>query len=257
MKQPGNNKGRNTLLAVFLALAMPGLGQIYAGELIKGISYFLIILALSIFGIRGTVLLPDSLLLYGALATMLACGALYIATVVEAFKRASMADTSYPLKPYNRWYFYVAIWLLSSIVWGAVLDYSNQHYLQAYTIPTSSMEPGVRQGDYILVDKTAYTRMPPQKGDIVTFVNPDDRSKTFIKRIEALPGARVTMPDGKSQEVPHGCVFVLGDNRTNSQDSRHFGFVPLRDISGKARQVYFSRGFSGIVWERIGVTIGN
>src|SRR5512137_454981 len=121
MNYPGKNKGRNTLLAVFLALAMPGLGQIYAGELIKGVSYFLIILALSIFGIRSTVLLPDHLMIFGALATMLACGALYIATVAEAFKTASRADRAYSLKPYNRWYFCLAIWLLGRIVWGAVL----------------------------------------------------------------------------------------------------------------------------------------
>ncbi len=257
MKQPGNNKGRNTLLAVFLALAMPGLGQVYTGELIKGVSYFLIILALSIFGIRSTVLLPDHLMIFGALATMLACGALYFATVVEAFKTASSADSAYSLKPYNRWYFYLAIWLLGRIVWGGVLDYSTENYIQAYKIPTSSMEPGVRQGDFVLADKTVYNRMAPRKGDVVIFANPDDRSKKFIKRIEALPGETVAMPDGTTQKVPHGYVYVLGDNREKSDDSRKFGFVPLRDIVGKARQVYFSSGLNGIAWERIGATIGS
>ena len=257
MNERGNNKGRNTLLAVFLALAMPGLGQIYSGELIKGISYFLIILAISIAGVRGTVLLPDSMMIFGALATMLVCGALYIATVVESFKKASTADVSYPLRPYNRWYFYLAVWLLGRIVWGAVLDYSAVNYVEAYRIPTASMEPGVRQGDCVLADKTAYNRMAPKKGDIVIFVSPDDRSKKFIKRIEALPGESVTFPDGTSQKVPHGHVYMLGDNRENSYDSRQFGFIPLRDIIGKVRQVYFSSGINGILWERIGVVVGS
>jgi signal peptidase I len=225
--------------------------------LIKGISYFLIILALSIAGIRGTVLLPDPMMIFGALATMLACGALYIATVVEAFKQASRADAAYPLKPYNRWYFYLAIWLLGSIIWGGVLEYSTENYLQAFRIPTSSMEPGVRQGDCVLADKTAYKRMAPRKGDVVIFHNPDDRSKIFIKRIEALPGDIIAMPDGTTRAIPHGYIFVLGDNREKSYDSRKFGVIPLRDVIGKARQVYFSSGINGIVWKRIGVAINS
>ena len=257
MNQPGNNKGRNTLLAVFLALAMPGLGQIYSGELIKGVSYFLIILALSIIGIRSTVLLPDSLMIFGPLATMLVCGVIYIATVAEAFKRASAGNVAYQLKPYNRWYFYLAIWLLGSIAWGAVRDYCTKNYVEAFKIPTASMESAVHQGDYVLADKTAYNRMAPKKGDVVIFVYPDDRSKKFIKRIEALPGDTVATVNGTKEKVPHGYVYVLGDNRENSYDSRQFGFIPLSDIVGKARQVYFSSGIKGILWERIGTTIGS
>jgi signal peptidase I len=257
MNQQSNNRGRHTLMAVFLALAMPGLGQVYSGELIKGISYFLIILAISIIGMQGMVLLPDSMILFGALAETLACGALYIAAVVDAYKKASKADAAYQLKPYNRWYFYLAIWLLGGIVWGVVLNYSNENYIAAYRIPTGSMEPTVRQGDFVLADKTAYSRMAPKRGDVVIFVYPDDRSMTFIKRIEALPGDIVTITDGTKKEVPHGYVYVLGDNRENSRDSRQFGFIPLRDVIGKVRQVYFSKGINGIVWERIGVTIGS
>jgi signal peptidase I len=257
MNERGNNKGRNTLLAVFLALAMPGLGQIYSGELIKGISYFLIILAVSIMGVQGTILLPDNMIIFGALATMLACGALYIMTVVDAFKKASAAEVAYQPKSYNRWYFYLAVWLLGSIVWGGVRNYSTENFIEAYRIPTTSMEPTVRQGDCVLADKTAYRRMPPKKGDVVIFVSPDDRSKKFIKRIEALPGETIDSADGTKKEVPHGYIYVLGDNRSNSYDSRQFGFIPLRDVVGKVRQVYFSSGINGILWERIGVTIGS
>lgn len=80
--------------------------------------------------------------------------------------------------------------------------------------------------------------MAPQKGDVVTFVSPNNRSRLFIKRIEALPGDRVRMPDGSAQTVPNGFAFLLGENRGDSLDSRQFGFVPLRDIVAKARQVY-------------------
>jgi signal peptidase I len=117
------------------------------------------------------------------------------------------------------------------------------------------MEPGVLRGDHVLADKTAYNRVSPKKGDIVIFVYPDDRSKRFVKRLEALPGETVVSPDGSKQQVPHGFIYVLGDNRENSVDSRKFGFVPLSDVLAKARQVYYSKGENGIRWSRIGTTL--
>jgi signal peptidase I len=119
------------------------------------------------------------------------------------------------------------------------------------------MEPGVHQGDRVLADKTAYHRMSPKKGDVVIFANPDNRSMMFVKRIEALPGNVVTRPDGTQEIVPHGFAYVLGDNRERSVDSRQFGFIPLRDIVAKVRQVYFSSGSQGIQWSRIGAIVGS
>ena len=127
--------------------------------------------------------------------------------------------------------------------------------MEAFKIPTTSMEPAVLPGDRILADKTAYRRMAPKKGNIIVFVYPDDRSKQFIKRIEALPGDTIPSPDGTKLTVPHGFVYVLGDNRENSHDSRHFGLVPLRDVIAKARQVYYSSGKDGIRWSRIGTSL--
>jgi signal peptidase I len=256
MNMEAKKSGRNTLAAVFLGFSMPGLGQIYNGEAVKGISFFILTLTLGIVGIRGTVLLRDSLLIYGTLAVIIAAGVLYLSAVVDAFKQAFKTDVSYQLKSYNRWYFYPAVWLLGfALLWTAT-GYVRDNYLAAYHIPTSSMEPGVHRGDSVLADKTAYRRMPPKKGDVVVFINPDDRSILFCKRIEALPGDVVTRPDGTQETVPHGFVYVLGDNRENSTDSRLFGFIPLRDIVAKIRQVYFSSGVQGIQWNRIGTVVG-
>ena len=57
----------------------------------------------------------------------------------------------------------------------------------------------------------------------------------------------------RSLTVPPGSVFVLGDNRASSTDSREFGSVPLRDVVGKVRQIWFSRGPDGIRWKRLGL----
>jgi signal peptidase I len=242
MKAIEIKKGRNALLAVFLGLTMPGLGQIYNGELVKGISNFIITLALLIFGFRLTTFLPDGLLILGVLVSILAAITVYAASIVDACRKASRSDVAYQLKSYNRWYFYLAIWLLSSIIGYSVLGYARENWIEAYFIPTSSMEPAVVRGDHVLSDKTAYRRMSPQKGDIITFVDPDDRSKKFIKRIEALPGDSFTDTDGIKKQIPHGFIYVLGDNRDHSLDSRQFGLIPLRDVIGKVRQIYYSPG---------------
>jgi signal peptidase I len=232
-----SQKGRNTLAAVFLGLAMPGLGQVYNGELIKGISYFIITLVLIIAGFQLAALLPDGMLLFGALATILAAIAMYAISIIDAYKKAAQSNAAYQPKNYNRWYFYLALWLLGSplLIGVAVKRYVTDNCIESYRIPTSSMEPAVKSGEYVLADKTAYRRMAPKRGDIVIFIYPDDRSKRYIKRIEALPGDAYTDTDDTAKIVPHGFVYVLGDNREHSQDSRQFGLIPLRDVIAKVR----------------------
>lgn len=133
-----------------------------------------------------------------------------------------------------------------------------------------------------------------QRGDIAIFTYPNNRTQYYIKRIIGLPNDQIQFKgtainvngkplsqqvvskgiiseqiDGKAWSVqwqdgqgfaeatlivPAGQVFVLGDNRTVSQDSRDFGTVPLQDVVGKARQVWFSKAREGgaIRWERLG-----
>jgi signal peptidase I len=244
--------GRNRRMALALGLIMPGLGQLYNGEIVKGLSFFSIGLAAAILGSRWTVALPDQLLLAGALLTFLITLAVYVFSVLDAYRRASSMKAVYMLKSYNQWYFYLAFWLMGILITGSALEHIRENYLEAYRIPTQSMAPAVESGDYLLADKSAYRRMSPRTGDLVIFYNPDNRSQMYIKRIVALPGSTVA---GTDIEVPHGYVYVMGDNSANSTDSRSFGFLPLRDIVGKARQIYFSSGPDGIRWSRIGHVI--
>lgn len=154
--------------------------------------------------------------------------------------------------------------------------------VQAFKIPSGSMEPTLLIGDHLLVNKFSYgIKLPfvdkkvlvfqqPQRGDIVVFIFPRDQSKDFIKRVVGVAGDKVEIrhkkiyindqlwddshgvyrdPDVDNLvprdncgpiEVPPGHVFVMGDNRDRSYDSRFWGFVPLDQIKGKALILYWS-----------------
>jgi len=145
--------------------------------------------------------------------------------------------------------------------------------VQAYRIPSRSMEDTLLKGDFLLVNKLIYRFSEPQVGDVIVFEYPLNPSKDFIKRIVAKGGQTVEIinktlyVDGKVAEgwfpskhtdyqtfpaeysnrdnfgpfeVPQGQYFVLGDNRDNSRDSREWGFLEKRYIKGKAFLIYFS-----------------
>jgi signal peptidase I len=157
--------------------------------------------------------------------------------------------------------------------------------VQAFKIPSGSMEETLLIGDHILVNKLSYgVQLPimdskirplglagdPQRGDIIVFPFPRDPSRDFIKRVVALPGERIevrnhrayvngeplkepyvklderaaTQPSRYShwgpEVVPPGKLFVMGDNRDNSADSRDWGFLDSEQVKGRAFIIYWS-----------------
>jgi len=174
--------------------------------------------------------------------------------------------------------------------------------IQAFKIPSGSMENTLLIGDHLIVSKFAYGLQVPRpamikvfgvsvpffetrlvrawggikRGDVIVFRYPEDRSIDFIKRVVGLPGdivelrKRVLYINGRKWKgdhgmyrgsasggwseknvnfgpytVPEGRVFVMGDNRDNSYDSRFWGPVPIRDIKGRAVFIYWSWDGSG------------
>ena len=125
---------------------------------------------------------------------------------------------------------------------------------EPFAIPSRSMAPTLLPGDQVLVDKTAYRRGVPRRGDLVTFERGGD---VQLKRIVGLPGDRVELRDGVLTvdgrarrepyvdlsrvdsvffgpvTVPAGTVFVMGDNRGDSRDSREYGPVHQDELIGR------------------------
>ncbi len=248
---------RKKWFAAVMGMTMPGMGQIYNGELMKGICFLAIFLASFVSGCRLMIRLPDRFLIVGSLGMILIAVVIFIMIIADAYRKSISHGAGYHLKSYNRWYFYLAIWLIGSVlVSGSVYNYVKRDIIEAYKIAGTSMAPVVIKGDRVFADKTAYTRTAPKKGDIILLVYPDDRSKILIRRIEGMPGDVITLMNGKEEQVPHGMIYVLGDNKERSVDSREFGFIPLRDVIGKVRQVYYSSGDEGVRWNRIGLVLG-
>ena len=175
--------------------------------------------------------------------------------------------------------------------------FARAFVVQAFKIPSESMKPTLLVGDHLLVNKFIYgIRIPmigkkilqfsePQRGDVIVFKYPKDPSKDYIKRVIGLPGDTVEIRDRQIYindrpiedpwgvfnvrrlstsdnhgpvMVPPDSLFVMGDNRNNSLDSRVWGFVPFDDVLGKAFIMYWSWDWgnpsilSKVRWNRLG-----
>jgi signal peptidase I len=144
---------------------------------------------------------------------------------------------------------------------------------QPVKVEGTSMVPLLSDQERIFVNKFVYRFEPIERGDVVVFWYPLDRSKSFIKRVVALPGELVEMRDGKlyvsgkllsEQFVPRAYMdsstfgpytipgehyFVMGDHRSSSNDSRVFGPVPREAIYGKAVFAYWPFDRFGVIPE--------
>ncbi|MBD0266998.1 MAG: signal peptidase I [Cyanobacteria bacterium Co-bin8] len=130
-------------------------------------------------------------------------------------------------------------------------------------IPSNSMEPTLHIGDRLIVEKVSYRLHSPQRGDIVVFNPPPqltalgyDFRQAFIKRVIGSPGQTIRVSQGQvivngqaldesytleapqyemlPVTVPEGYVFVMGDNRNDSNDSHVWGVLPQDNIIGRA-----------------------
>jgi signal peptidase I len=175
--------------------------------------------------------------------------------------------------------------------------------VQAFKIPTGSMETNLLIGDHLLVNKLVYSpsfgplealllgKKEVKRGHVVVFKFPEDPSRDFIKRVIGLPGEKVEIRDKQvlidgqpldepyvhflepplrrddpeyglraesirdnwgPEVVPPGQLFVMGDNRDNSRDSRFWGFLPRDQVKGRALLVYWSYEASRDEYHRTG-----
>ena len=140
---------------------------------------------------------------------------------------------------------------------------------QNFRIEGYSMEPNLHDGQFLIINKVDYYLHPPERGDVIVFHSPANPRKDFIKRVIGLPGEEVEIREGQvlvngvgleetyiaqtsnrswgPEVVGESEYFVLGDNRTNSSDSRSWGMLDGDAIIGKALISYWPPQHWGIV----------
>jgi signal peptidase I len=165
----------------------------------------------------------------------------------------------------------------SIVITAIIALFATTFVVQAFKIPTGSMESNLLIGDHLLVNKFVYGlhsgllgKFLPfknlKRGDVIVFKYPNSPEVAYVKRLIGLPGDKVEMVgrtvhvNGQALEekytqyidpgsvyehygpyqVPQDQYFAMGDNRDNSQDSRFWGFVPRNHIIGKALVIYWS-----------------
>ena len=154
-------------------------------------------------------------------------------------------------------------WLISIIV-AVVLAFGIRTFLvEPYMVSGPSMRRTLQNEERLIVNKLVYYTRDPKKGEIIVFKYPSDTRRDFIKRVIATGGDSIEIRDGKTfvngeaidesyikepfhtnypkVTVPKGFIFVMGDNRNNSEDSRYsdVGFVDLKLVKGKASVVFW------------------
>jgi signal peptidase I len=137
--------------------------------------------------------------------------------------------------------------------------------IKPFTIHQVSMEPTLIEGDRILINRLSYHFREPKNGDVIVFHSPVTAGEDLVKRVIAVGGDTVSVADGKlyvngvvqnepylmeqnfagefpETRIPDGQLFVLGDNRNNSGDSRFFGPIDKKSVLGCAFVVYWPIG---------------
>lgn len=148
--------------------------------------------------------------------------------------------------------------------------------MQPHQVKGNSMYPTYHDKEYILTDKISYKFRLPERGDVIILKSPKNPDIDFIKRVIGLPGETIKIEDDKvylnsqllnepylkvntpifpngfmqngiAVTVPENMIFVMGDNRPGSSDSREFGFIPYENIIGRVFFRYFPINRSGII----------
>ena len=163
--------------------------------------------------------------------------------------------------------------IIAVVAFVLVFGFIRPFVVKSFWIPSESMVPTLEVGDRLFVNKFIYRFTEPERGDIVVFDSPESDEDELIKRIVAVPGDRVRVangvlklngefqeepyvrpqvPDGSiygPTKVPEGEVFVMGDNRGNSRDSRFIGTIPIESIQGEAFFRFWPPSRIGILGE--------
>ncbi|HEY6563772.1 MAG TPA: signal peptidase I [Pirellulaceae bacterium] len=270
-------------MAALLSIVQFGLGQVYNGQPLRGLVWFVICLA-SIFAAMESLLwLPTSALRLAAFSFLTLVPLTWVG--LDAIWEARRRHADYRLKRYNRWYVYVVLCLIGQFVaFPAFVLSLRSFFVGELSVPSVSMRETLLTGDHALIDKFVLRFRQPHRGEVVSLALPVDESIEDARRIIGLPGDTVEIRDRRAilngqplrepyvvlrgptyaqnrnlapVVIPPGHCFVLGDYRNADLDSRTWGPIDQSAIRGLVRTIYWSWDLYAleIRWERIGMAV--
>ena len=265
-KPDPNERPRKPWLALLLGVLCTPIAFAYVGRLGWLIAIYVAIVAIMVgMGRSGLVQsVAGAWALLGFLL-LICVGAILIPWMVAL----ASESRHYRLKWYNRWYVYLFLAVALSVPL-AYFTLNKQQFcgFGIYRVPSGSMAPTIMPGDQIVADTRPATVAALKPGDLAILKSDLHGDKIFVKRIVAGPGQHVHINflgvyvDGKLHQYvyaqgddamsPRGMVYpdvhlgpdqyyVMGDNRSNSIDSRTEGPVPRRNLIGKATTIYYAK----------------
>jgi signal peptidase I len=272
--QGAEQRTPSTWVTALLTLLTPGLGHVYLGQARRGIALFILIMiadTLLLFAMMGV--LARFWMFAVSLALLLGLWLFIMADAITRARRTAME----PGQSYNRWQIYVGAFVLACLIFAAPCIYGlhakASGQLGYFRAAAASMAPTLRHGEYFLADSTFYRNRQPSRGEVAVYVHPKQKDIHVIKRIVAIEGDRIAIRNGRAivngmtveepyidagaprapfanmaeTRVPLDHVFVLGDNRANSEDSRNtsaHGTVPIKNLIGRVTDIAFSSDIS-------------
>jgi signal peptidase I len=262
-------RGPSPWVTALLTVLTPGLGHVYIGQARRGITLFVLVMiadTLLMFAMMGV--LARFWMIVVSLALLLG---LWLFIMADAILRAyRMPEIP---QGYHRWPIYAGAFVLACLVFAAPCFFAFHAKATGQLLvnaATSSMEPTLRAGEYFLADATYYRNRQPSRGEMVVYIHPKQPGEQITRRVVAVEGDRIAVKGGRAivngmavmepyvdvgdpkvalnnmpeTRVPAGHVFVLGDNRANSPDSRAaaaHGPVPVTNLIGRATDIAISR----------------
>lgn len=278
-------KAKEPWVAVFLNRLLPGLGYFYTKNSTRAIIVLTIALLLVFTTISAMVtfakndmsVTPQILTLVAIFTIFSFLFSLFV--LIDGYLCARKYNLANNIKPSNIGTRVFAILgtvvlLLTGGFAAFPAIYVRTNLIQVFKMPATSMSPTIKLEDKIIVDRRAYRKSDPQRGDIVVFLPPHDRKKWYVKRIVGMPEENLEIKDGaiyvndekinspnianvfyynqgdyakegKKINIPANKYYVLGDNSISSLDSRFWGSVSMDDIMGKVTKIYWPPERSG------------
>ena len=298
---------RNPWVIVLLVLFFDAFVFAYCGRLRRGLAWHLSKWFIFL-PILGTALLYVPYRWTALIMVLLIALMLKLFPIVDALSTARK-DEGKEWRSYQRWWSYLGLLLVFLTVDALAVGVVRAYWSEAYFLPTASMSNTLFPGDRFSVEKLLFSFQAPQRGQVVAFYVPEQEGLIYVKRIIAIGGDSIrivndqvevngkiidepyvvfTEPDTTNDSahvnvkavkapsdipqtiVPDGHVYLLGDNRWRSYDSRFFGPVSVERLVGRVCVIFWSHEYAetfnwetrsmvqewgDIRWDRIGVRI--